>query len=273
MKRAALAAFVVFLLATVAIAIASRVRRDRVQCGPGLVGAAGRCLVPEGTCPSPLALGPRGCDAPVMKVEVRVGPIQVGPSEWVGPIQVGPSDWEAEGRVPARIITVRPFAIDAFEVTAGAFDPARTTDLARAASGVARDEAARYCRERGGRLPTEDEWIAAAAGDGARRYPWGDTGAVCRRAAWGLARGPCANGASGPDTVGAHPEGDSPSGVHDLAGNVAEWVKADPPGAPGIVRGGSWASSLATDLRTWSRVQIDPGVHDQEVGFRCAYDL
>ena len=105
-------------------------------------------------------------------------------------------------------------------------------DVGRAASYVTLDEARAICAAHGGRLPTEDEWIVAAAGDKPRRYPWGDTGAVCRRAAWGLTRGPCANGATGPDTVGAHPDGATPLGIEDLAGNVAEWVETAAPCEP-----------------------------------------
>ena len=71
-------------------------------------------------------------------------------------------------------------------------------DAARAASYVALDEARAICAARGGRLPTEDEWIVAAAGDKPRRYPWGDTGAVCRRAAWGLDAGSVRQGRDRP---------------------------------------------------------------------------
>ena len=144
----------------------------------------------------------------------------------------------------------------------------------RAASGMTRSEAAAYCRSRSGRLPTEDEWVIAAASALGHRYPWGDTGAVCWRAAFGLARGPCAHEASGPDTVGAHPEGDSASGVHDLAGNVAEWVlpRESTASEIGVAKGGSWRSELATDLRVWARTELSPEAHDDRVGVRCAYD-
>ncbi|MDB4941803.1 MAG: hypothetical protein JWP97_1337, partial [Labilithrix sp.] len=114
----------------------------------------------------------------------------------------------------------------------------------------------------------------AAAGDRPRRYPWGDTGAVCRRAAWGLARGPCGKGATGPDTVGAHPDGATPLGIHDLAGNVAEWVEASDAAARGlaVVRGGSFETDLATDLRTWVRREVPEGTREPSIGFRCAYE-
>jgi formylglycine-generating enzyme required for sulfatase activity len=200
-------------------------------------------------CPAPLARTEQGCDAPRDVVAVPAATITVGPS-----------DWEAEGRVAPRTAQVGAFAMDRFEVTEGQLHA--SSDPARAAAGVTLEEARAFCKSRGGRLPTEDEWLAAA---GPRRYPWGDTGAVCRRAAWGLGSGPCAIGADGPDTVGAHPDGVSPLGIHDLAGNVAEWVE------PGIVKGGSWKSALATELRTWSRRESIPDARDPTIGFRCAY--
>jgi formylglycine-generating enzyme required for sulfatase activity len=185
---------------------------------------------------------------------------------------VGPSDWEAEGKVAPRDIEAGPLWIDAFEATVSAVSGG-TADPLRAASGLTRDEAAAYCTKEGGRLPTEDEWMVAAAGLGGHRYPWGETGAVCRRAAFGLARGPCSSEGTGPDTVGSHPDGDSAHGVHDLAGNVAEWVAPrGMPGEVGVAKGGSWRSELAAELRVWARLELDPAAHDDRVGVRCAYD-
>jgi formylglycine-generating enzyme required for sulfatase activity len=191
-------------------------------------------------------------------------------------VEVGASDWEAEGKVASRVVHVNAFRIDAFEATTHAVYGAGS-DGARAAAGLSRDEAAEFCARRGGRLPTDDEWLVAAAGGGATRYPWGDTGAVCRRAAWGLAKGPCSDRGQGPDTVGAHPDGDSALGLHDMAGNVAEWVAprhaAEAAGpAQGVARGGTWASPLAADLRVWSRIVLPADAHDPRVGVRCAYD-
>jgi formylglycine-generating enzyme len=217
--------------------------------------------MPATHCPTPLEDRPDGCST-----EVRVAIDRTR-------IVVGPSDWEAEGRVAPRTIEAGPFWVDAFEATEAALGGHDKNDPLRAASGLSRDEAAAFCGKRGGRLPTEDEWMVAAAGAGGHRYPWGETGAVCARAAFGLATGPCSRSGIGPDSVGAHADGDSTRGVHDLAGNVAEWVAADP-GRPslGVAKGGSWRSALATELRVWARLEVDPAAHDDRVGVRCVYD-
>lgn len=229
-------------------------------CGYGFVQAGSRCCannrepcVAAAQCPRPLAVIDGRCVAPDVRVEIPETSVLVGPA-----------DWEAEGRVTPRTVHAKRFAIDAFELT--------ESDGVRARSGISRDEALALCKQKGGRLPTDDEWTIAAAGSQPRRYPWGDTGAVCRRGAWGLAAGPCASGASGPDTVGAHGDGDTPEGLHDLAANVAEWVSDDAGAAMGVVHGGSWRSTLATEMRTWSRVEVRTDAHEPWIGARCAYD-
>jgi formylglycine-generating enzyme len=270
---------VVATAATVAAGVALRGSDEGARCGPGFVARGARCVVEGAACPSPLAASPLGCDAPDVRVLVPETTLQLGPS-----------DWEAEGRVAPRAVHTGAFRIDAFEVTNGHWGGAPSGDAARAATGMTREEAASFCARKapGGRLPTEDEWIVAAVAGGpsSPRYPWGETGAVCRRAAWGLSQGPCARDATGPDSVGAHPSGDSPLGLHDLAGNAAEWVDRSPVGAGGFdgpggqgtergrwasAKGGSWASDLAADLRVWSRVDLPVGARDPRVGFRCVY--
>jgi formylglycine-generating enzyme len=269
---------------------------DEAPCGAGFVRHGTRCcpttapprapgacaVAPAASCPAPLVPTPQGCAAPERSV------VEVPRTRVV----IGPSDWEAEGRVRPRTVETGPFAIDRFEVSIGHIRRPETpsalaarfagAEPARAASGIDLYEARALCAARGGRLPTEDEWIVAAAGDRPRRYPWGDTGAVCRRAAWGLTKGPCASGAVGPDTVGAHADGATPLGIHDLAGNVAEWVEtgacpaagggAPPDPCTAVVRGGSYETDLATDLRTWVRREVPAASREPSIGFRCAYE-
>ncbi|GEM_PF-2391613 len=104
------------------------------------------------------------------------------------------------------------------------------------------------------RLPTEDEWEKAARVDTNPNaihhiYPWGDdfNPAFCNTREGGRQR---------PTSVGHYPEGASPTGVYDMAGNVWEWTSsiytADPsqPAASEasestglvyrVLRGGSW---------------------------------
>jgi formylglycine-generating enzyme required for sulfatase activity len=198
-----------------------------------------------------------------------------------GTLHLGAADWEAEGRIVSHDATLGRFEIDAFEITEASYDecviarmcaPLPTSgEPGRVLGGLSRADAESYCAFRGGRLPTDDEWTFSAGGPKPRRYPWGDTGAVCRRGAWGLQDGPCGFEFSGPELAGAHPDGASPEGVQDLAGNVAEWV-AGPAGAIGSVRGGSFRSGLATELRTWQTRAVPVTNHVSDVGARCVYD-
>jgi formylglycine-generating enzyme required for sulfatase activity len=58
-----------------------------------------------------------------------------------------------------------------------------------------------------------------------------------------------------------------------MAGNVAEWVAPDPSRPDlGVAKGGSWRSALATELRTWSRLELSPSARDPRIGVRCAFD-
>jgi formylglycine-generating enzyme required for sulfatase activity len=203
---------------------------------------------------------------------------------WVagGKLGLNPTDWEAEGIVGSYSATVNAFALDDSEVTWSRYldcvrqGPCNSVVLANLTTiepglpitQVSPEQANQICTGLGGRLPTGDEWLfAAAGGSAARRFAWGTTGLVCRRAAFGLVEGPCARQGSQPELAGARPDGASELGILDLAGNVAEWTR-EPAGFR--ARGGSFRSTVAGQLKSWS--SVDTRVASPDIGFRCAYD-
>ncbi len=149
----------------------------------------------------------------------------------------------------------------------------RDQEPGRPITDVSPEAATRFCAAHGGTLPERGQWLSASLGAQNSRFPWGQTGLVCRRAAFGLERGPCAVGLDGPELVGSRPDGRSSDGLFDLVGNVAELVRFSPSGLGDLtdfeVRGGSYRSRLAAELRSWSSVPYRRP--STELGFRCVY--
>ncbi len=258
-------------------------RRDPLRCLAPLVAHGPRCCAPgqsfeAGVCVGAPSACPEGLDraggpVPGCAAEIRRSRIAGGKLTAVA------ADWEHHADKPPEPEAVKSFEIDRFEVTHERWllcmatrtcRPIGTAEPGLPVTNVTPEEAEQFCMLGGGRLPTAHEWMLAASGAEGRRFPWGYTGLVCRRAAFGMVEGPCTRGATGPDLAGARPDGVTPDGVHDLAGNVAEWTRE--PGGGHAARGGSYRSRKAAELKSWAVERMPEERRAPHIGFRCAYD-
>lgn len=200
-----------------------------------------------------------------------------------------------------RVTIARPFAVGVYEVTFSEWDACvsgggcggyRPGDEGwgrgrHPVINVSREDAKAYARwlsERTGeayRLLSESEWEYMARGGVEARFWWGHD--------LGRNRANCDGCGSRWDDKQSAPVGSfsaNPFGVHDVHGNVFEWVSDCPndsyAGAPsdgsawrsgncnlGVARGGSWYNG-ARAIRSAYRTSDSPTLRDYRVGFRIA---
>jgi len=230
-----------------------------------------------------------------------------------GEFTMGRDDAGMSDQKPAHVVYVDSFWIDKTEVTNQMYSdcvsagvcalPTKTEnylDRVTNESGygqrpvvyISWDDAQKYCNWVGRRLPTEAEWEKAARGIDQRLYPWGNTWESDRANYCDVN---CEN--DGKDSshndghrwtapVGTYPDGASPYGALDMAGNVDEWVsdwydedyytesEIDNPTGPlggdyRVVRGGSWFYESFRCQTTDRRLSGQSNVTSY-IGFRCA---
>ncbi len=132
-----------------------------------------------------------------------------------------------------------------------------------------------FCSYMKKRLPSEQEWEKSARGIDGRSFPWGleyFTRNKLANIADKKYLGNSTNyfdGYSNSAPVGSFPQGASPFGVLDMAGNVHEWTTSKYSNKQHkSVRGGSWANGPEM-ARVTSRLGAHPNERHPRIGFRC----
>lgn len=202
---------------------------------------------------------------------------------------------------PVHQVTLRPYALGRTEVTNAQYrrfvEATRHRGDGDWADSVARwgeqapvvrvswYDAQAYCAWAGLRLPTEAEWEVAARGPQGRTYPWGDLWDASRcRNSVGT---PCSP--ESPGAVASYPQGASPFGCLDMAGNVWEWCSSKYKVYPyeaadgrealtgyadlRVIRGGAWNAKDPTSFRGAHRYAALPSDALNILGFRAAKSL
>lgn len=242
-----------------------------------------------------------GCkEPPKDMLEVPKGEFSMGSNDIdkeAKALQYGASKPWYENERPMRSVKVDRFYIDRTEVIhadykqfldatkrkaplqwLGGVYPVQLSD--HPVTFVTWSDADEYCKWKGKRLPTEAQWEKAARGTDGREFPWGNEFDTKKVNALGEF--------SSTTPAGMFPDGKSPYGALDMAGNVQEWTadwykpysdntfKDEDYGEKHkVVRGGGWGGmghyTLQVYLRTSFRNSAPPNGVYNDVGFRCVW--
>ena len=250
---------------------------------PAPLDASTRTPPPAVTPAGPVTPTQEPADVPM--VEIPAGPFYLGCAD--------ADDPQCHGNY--KKMQVAAFSIDKFEVrmdhyrgcvAAGACTPVpeklAPTEPGLPVAGTDWAQAKAYCAWLGKRLPTSAEWEKAARGiDDSRRYPWGDKWDG-RKANWidGKNGDGSVDGFARWAPVDAFPNGESPYGVRQMAGNQLEWTATEIEVGPMtfvVARGGCWGGFQvgamgAPDygLLSWNQTSDPPDLQAEHLGFRCA---
>ncbi|MBF0433023.1 MAG: SUMF1/EgtB/PvdO family nonheme iron enzyme [Fibrobacteria bacterium] len=181
-------------------------------------------------------------------------------------------------------VSISAFYLQKYEITQNefqgimGFNPSFKKGELLPVENVNWDRASTYCREIGGRLPTEAEWEYAARAGTHKDYYWQEEDASAY--AWYYHN----------SNKQSHPVGKKlPNawGLYDMSGNVFEWVadwhqpysqsNYDDPKGPAegiakVTRGGSWYSERSS-LKVSARFKNRPSFSSYKLGFRCAFSV
>ena len=225
-----------------------------------------------------------------------------------GEFQMGSENGGADEK-PAHKVYLDAFWIDQTEVTNEDYAGCVKSGVCKASycQGDARinsktqpivcvdwNQAKTYCEWAGRTLPTEAQWEKAARGTDGRAYPWGNQppagnllNVADKNTAYDWADKNIDDGYIFSAPVGSYPEGVSPYGALDMAGNVFEWVadwygetyygnapNRNPTGPDSgqfrVLRGGSWSTGVDVARSAYRSIFLMPANYDIIFGFRCA---
>ncbi len=115
------------------------------------------------------------------------------------------------------------------------------------------------------RLPSLHEWERAARGDEGWIFPWGNEFDSSKLNSHD-------QGPFDTQEVGLYPQGASPHGVLDMAGQVFEWIAVDDSQNRAWLKGGSWDDKGCGVCRPAARHARPKSVRHILIGFRLVQD-